>query len=61
MAEMLLPINVYSAYWPWELLAIIAKYCGAIISFILTLPLLTTLLSWYLAKKKKRNPKKRLG
>jgi hypothetical protein len=54
IAEVALAVNVYKPYRVPELTLDAMKIAGTIASFLLTLPLLSILLTWYLEKKKRR-------
>jgi len=51
-AEVTLPVNVYTPVASLAGVAGFAQYAGPILSFLLTLPLLSVILTWYLGKKK---------
>jgi hypothetical protein len=53
-AEIPLKVNVYTPYLFGQISAEVAKYAGAILSFLLTLPYLSDLVKWYRRRKKKR-------
>lgn len=54
-AELTLPVKVYTPFEFWNLAGNCAKYMGTIIAFLLSLPLASILLTWYLKRKQKES------
>jgi hypothetical protein len=51
-AEIPLKVNVYTPYLFGQISSEVAKYAGAILSFLLTLPYLSDLVKWHRRKEK---------